>query len=655
MTNIQIEENHPDIRNETALRTYIADEPCKLKRASYSLELAWLVREKNQVESEKLAMNALKLSSDLDASHATLVAKANVILSFLNFRRSDYERAIRLASDAILILDQGTMLHWQARAFGNIGICQKETGNKLEAIENLQTAVDLAHSGGDSCKVELAYAMHDLALCQQEMPLMRAALAIATELNDRVTMALASANLGSWQVRNKDLEEAGKLLQLAEDITQADQLWSVLSFVFTAQGEYYCALGEDARALEKFDAALALSQTREDPYLIALSLASYATCLQKHGKHEEALALLKEAIKSSVEANHKPLLISFYRMQADSYEQIGEMGKALASSRLAIRQQDKLHEEQRDKQRAILKAAHEAEKMRLEAHLERKRNQELEGLVAERTEALTSSLARENTLTRELERALIVEAEVSALKSQIINNISHEFRTPLTIIHNASDILHNYRARLSEEKQEAHYRRIKDAIKNLTESLSDVIAVGDTTSATIRPKPTSAPFSEIVDRIVSHPECHHIPDNHITVQQNGESDLVLLVDIELVARAVGQLVGNSLKFCDDSSTIAVSFDVEADELIIIVSDDGIGVPEGEADKVFELFYRGSNVDTRRGIGLGLYNLNKSVRTLKGSVELKSGGVNQGCLVRVSIPAGLLSKEASTQLEALAAA
>ena len=74
-----------------------------------------------------------------------------------------------------------------------------------------------------------------------------------------------------------------------------------------------------------------------------------------------------------------------------------------------------------------------------------------------------------------------------------------------------------------------------------------------------------------------------------------------------------------------------------DALLIQVTDQGIGIPQAEIERIFDLFYRASNVDTRRGIGLGLSVVQKIVRVLQGSVRPESPGVNQGSTFSITLP------------------
>ncbi|MCA9918405.1 MAG: hypothetical protein KC445_10665, partial [Anaerolineales bacterium] len=116
----------------------------------------------------------------------------------------------------------------------------------------------------------------------------------------------------------------------------------------------------------------------------------------------------------------------------------------------------------------------------------RVQNEQLEEAVATRTSALENSLTREQLLAAKLTVALESEMQLSEMQSRIITVVSHEFRTPLSVIMSSSDLLQNYYERLGEERRETVHQRIRDSIFYLTGLLQDVTMVDKAQRATIQ-------------------------------------------------------------------------------------------------------------------------------------------------------------------------
>ncbi|GJM41930.1 MAG: hypothetical protein DHS20C20_22120 [Ardenticatenaceae bacterium] len=265
----------------------------------------------------------------------------------------------------------------------------------------------------------------------------------------------------------------------------------------------------------------------------------------------------------------------------------------------------------------------------------RHQNELLEEAVATRTSALEESLEREQHMAEKLALALESETELGELQSRIITVVSHEFRTPLSVINSSSELLGQFYDRLPQERREAAHLRIRESVFYLNDLLKDVTLVDKAQRATIRPSYQPFTFSDLCQKLtrqllreVSDPQrikCHFVQGIETTVQ----------TDINLLQQIVANFISNSLKYSDKA--IDVNFWLDAHYLYIEVKDQGIGVPRQDQARIFELFYRASNVNERRGLGLGLFIVQAISKLLQGRVTLTSEGEGQGATVEVRLP------------------
>lgn len=116
-----------------------------------------------------------------------------------------------------------------------------------------------------------------------------------------------------------------------------------------------------------------------------------------------------------------------------------------------------------------------------------------------------------------------------------------------------------------------------------------------------------------------------------------ESTIGLAADFDLVKRILFSLLVNAIKFSDAVAPVLIRCTHTDRDLLLQVSDHGIGIPHAEIERIFDLFYRASNVDTRRGIGLGLSVVQKIIQVLHGTVRAESPGLNQGSTFYVTLP------------------
>ncbi|MEZ4664938.1 MAG: HAMP domain-containing sensor histidine kinase [Caldilineaceae bacterium] len=255
------------------------------------------------------------------------------------------------------------------------------------------------------------------------------------------------------------------------------------------------------------------------------------------------------------------------------------------------------------------------------------------------TKELEESLTREKLLANLLEHALTQQEDLNRLKSRIITTISHEFRTPLTVINSSAGLLTHHAARLTDQKREDIYQRIRRSIFYLTDLLQDIVWVDTSNSSAIKVHAIHIAFNAMCESLAErlHRETDH-PAN-LSFVYAADDHTSLYVDPELIKQILFNLLTNSLKYSPLHTPVTVQFACN-ERLNIAVVDQGIGIPAEDLEKIWELFYRGANVEMYSGLGLGLYNVQRLVERLDGSIEVSSPGVNQGCTFQIQIPRDL---------------
>ena len=97
------------------------------------------------------------------------------------------------------------------------------------------------------------------------------------------------------------------------------------------------------------------------------------------------------------------------------------------------------------------------------------------------------------------------------------------------------------------------------------------------------------------------------------------------------------LLSNALKYSPPESPVHVALSIDEQWIVARVIDQGIGILSSELDSIFELMRRGSNIETRRGLGMGLYIAQSIANALGGSLSAESAGPNQGATFTLKIP------------------
>lgn len=243
----------------------------------------------------------------------------------------------------------------------------------------------------------------------------------------------------------------------------------------------------------------------------------------------------------------------------------------------------------------------------------------------------------------EMRLALEREQELNKLKANFVTAVSHEFRTPLTVIFSSSEILH-VQTGMAEEKRNKMHFQIERSVKRMTELLDEVVFIERSMKErTIAfPRPTNA-YKLIYD--ILHETQVFDQNNHTIalsfVGFEGEAKetnptFMIPLDVGLMRSIVSHLLANALKFSPIGQTVRAEIEYTTSALILRFADEGIGIPEREIPSIYDLFFRGSNIGMTQGTGMGLTIVKRCVDAHLGTISCESR-LDEGTTFTVQIP------------------
>jgi signal transduction histidine kinase len=233
--------------------------------------------------------------------------------------------------------------------------------------------------------------------------------------------------------------------------------------------------------------------------------------------------------------------------------------------------------------------------------------------------------SRVKARTAELRKALDKLSELSKLKANFLANISHELRTPMTHLKGYIELLNTGDlGPLNDQQQHAikTMLRASDRLGNLIEDLI-LFSVSE-----------QGPINLIVQPINLLSLCRSIAAR--TQPRAEERDIIFVysapekvpyvdADRDKIAWVIAQLLDNALKFTQSGGEIKLSLSEQKDEVIVTVTDTGIGIPKERIDEIFEPFHQLDGSSTRRygGTGMGLSLALKLVQVHESQLEVTS--------------------------------
>lgn len=221
-------------------------------------------------------------------------------------------------------------------------------------------------------------------------------------------------------------------------------------------------------------------------------------------------------------------------------------------------------------------------------------------------------------------RAVVREAKLAELKSGFVSNVSHEMKTPLSLIRVFAETLELGRV-TDPLKLHEYYRVIHNESRRLTQLIDNVLDFARMEAGRKKYRFANADLARLVSDVVK-PYEDHIRSSGFRLSVNLEESLPpALVDREAVSQAVLNLVDNALKYSTDRKHLSIRVWKCKGEVAIQVADQGIGIPESEQRRIFDKFYRVSTglVHDTKGSGLGLTLTNRIVEAHGGRIEVDS--------------------------------
>ncbi|MGF1479824.1 MAG: ATP-binding protein [Cyanophyceae cyanobacterium] len=251
----------------------------------------------------------------------------------------------------------------------------------------------------------------------------------------------------------------------------------------------------------------------------------------------------------------------------------------------------------------------------------------------ERTEAELQQTKQDIDAQKAIDEA----KQLGELRSRFLSMLCHQFRSSLNIISFSNSLLKRYLDKWAGGQKIPYLDNIQIAVKQISSLLDDLVFLGksEVGQLNFEPKPTTLNVfcRELTTQMKPMSDARQQSLNFVDRSRCQEA----WVDTDLLNHIFTNLLANAIKYSPDGSTINFELDFEAEQVVFSVQDRGIGISAEDQQRLFEPFYRGSNVDDIPGTGLGLAIVSNLVQTHGGKIEVESE-IGAGTTFKVTLPA-----------------
>ena len=220
---------------------------------------------------------------------------------------------------------------------------------------------------------------------------------------------------------------------------------------------------------------------------------------------------------------------------------------------------------------------------------------------------------------------ILRQKKISEMKSDFINNMTHEFKTPIATISLAADTIMNPKV-LNDEKSIKHFvGMIKKENNRMNKKVETILTIASLDKKEIEFRYEKCSLHSIIEKAVETIEIQ-VQQRQGNIKLNlNASDDIMQGDNEHLTSLLHNLLDNALKYSPEKPMITVSTLNRDDGILLIVEDNGIGMSKSIQSKIFERFYRqtSGNIHDVKGFGLGLNYVKAIVDAHKGIIAVNS--------------------------------
>jgi len=225
--------------------------------------------------------------------------------------------------------------------------------------------------------------------------------------------------------------------------------------------------------------------------------------------------------------------------------------------------------------------------------------------------------------------------ELDQRKDDFINMASHELRTPLTVVKLQTQLVRKRLEKHAQHEAATALSQVEGPVKQMERLIADLLEVSRIQAGRLEYVWERVDLDELL-REVTDTTRYTSPSHTILVR--GSVQASLIGDRDRLRQVFTNLLSNAIKYSPDATTVEIDLSTSEEAVTIRVSDHGQGIPREQRDKIFERFYRATDLSQRTipGLGMGLYIVAEIVKGHRGTITVDSE-VGKGSTFTVTLP------------------
>ncbi|MGB2086329.1 MAG: sensor histidine kinase [Flavobacteriaceae bacterium] len=220
---------------------------------------------------------------------------------------------------------------------------------------------------------------------------------------------------------------------------------------------------------------------------------------------------------------------------------------------------------------------------------------------------------------------ILRQKKISEIKSDFINNMSHEFKTPIATINLAIDAIENP-ANINDKKKVSRYlKMMREENNRMQDQVENVLMISQLERGTTPINLSPLDLHTIILEAISHIDLIVQNRAGMILKHLDAKRVIISANRNHLTNVLTNLLDNAVKYSEDSPILEIRTRNLDDQVVVEIKDEGMGMDQETLQRIFDKFYRqqGGNVHNIKGHGLGLSYVKKIITLLNGTINVKS--------------------------------
>ncbi len=591
-----------------------------------------------------------KKNSIKSAEESTNIASYDSLMhnAYESYNRADFNKSIELTRDAMKSISKNDKVA-MSDAYSHLAACYQRIGMNDNALSNAFAGLNIDEKLKDNERISASYSNIAYIYLAAQRPneaktLINKALELEKTIQKPNSRHLSNRYGMAAEIYLK-LEEPDKALEYinkALDIdTTANDSLQIMRRMLTL-GDIYAATDSTQKALNYYQQAIKMFEKNDDKYNMMLAYKNIGALYVKLGDKAQAMKWLNLSTDIAKECDAKSVLKENYLMLANimSDNNPAQAAKYLSQSNSLA---DSIYDEATSKLTSYY--AMEFQTKEKEHKIEEQQN----SITMQRLIITAAIIAVTSLLMLCIALFVIImlrartrkaEKNAEQMRDRFFTNVTHEFRTPLTVILGEAQELKNEE---HDESKLPKFNAIINQGNHLLRLVNQLLNISKVRTAIGSLPWKHGDLAALVNMIVENMSIYAQRQNTKIDFYHDDSDFNIDFVPEYCRSIVTNLISNAIKFDSPEGHITVDLSRNKSNVMIAIGDHGCGINQDDLPHIFDLFYQGESGKAELGTGIGLALVKQMTEAMNGTVDVKTRE-GEGTTFTITLPAKYKNRE-----------